>query len=76
MFLGTHAPRLDEKSRLILPARFREELAGGVRGRRAQVAHGRHAWVVRLDGARTARGRTVVLTSLQTLVLERFETGL
>ena len=30
MFLGTHAPRLDEKSRLILPARFREELAGGV----------------------------------------------
>ena len=30
MFLGTHAPRLDEKGRLILPARFREELAGGV----------------------------------------------
>ena len=30
MFLGTHAPRLDEKSRLILPARFREERAGGV----------------------------------------------
>ena len=30
MFLGTHAPRLDDKGRLILPARFREELAGGV----------------------------------------------
>ena len=30
MFLGTHNPRLDEKGRLILPARFREELAGGV----------------------------------------------
>lgn len=30
MFLGTHAPKLDEKGRLFLPARFREELAGGV----------------------------------------------
>ena len=30
MFLGTHAPRLAEKSRFILPARFREELADGV----------------------------------------------
>ncbi|MGH3681907.1 MAG: division/cell wall cluster transcriptional repressor MraZ [Natronosporangium sp.] len=30
MFLGTHTPRLDEKGRLILPAKFREELAGGV----------------------------------------------
>lgn len=30
MFLGTHAPRLDEKGRLILPAKYREDLAGGV----------------------------------------------
>ena len=30
MFLGTHTPRLDEKSRLFLPARFREELVDGV----------------------------------------------
>ncbi|MCU1692006.1 MAG: cell division protein MraZ [Frankiales bacterium] len=30
MFLGTHTPRLDEKGRLFLPARFRDELAGGV----------------------------------------------
>jgi MraZ protein len=30
MFLGTHTPRLDEKGRLILPARFRDELVGGV----------------------------------------------
>lgn len=30
MFMGTHAPRLDEKGRLILPAKFRDELAGGV----------------------------------------------
>jgi len=30
MFLGTHAPRLDEKGRLILPAKFREQLEEGV----------------------------------------------
>ncbi|HEX5533673.1 MAG TPA: division/cell wall cluster transcriptional repressor MraZ [Actinomycetales bacterium] len=30
MFLGTHSPRLDEKGRLILPARFREQLAAGL----------------------------------------------
>lgn len=30
MFLGTYTPRLDEKSRLILPAKFREELANGL----------------------------------------------
>lgn len=30
MFLGTFTPRLDEKGRLILPAKFREELADGV----------------------------------------------
>lgn len=30
MFLGTHTPRLDDKHRLVLPARFREPLAGGL----------------------------------------------
>jgi MraZ protein len=30
MFLGTHAPRLDEKGRLFLPAKYRDELSGGV----------------------------------------------
>jgi len=30
VFLGTYTPRLDEKSRLILPAKFREELAEGL----------------------------------------------
>jgi MraZ protein len=30
MFLGTHAPRLDEKGRMFLPAKYRDELAGGV----------------------------------------------
>jgi MraZ protein len=30
MFLGTYSPRLDEKGRLFLPAKFRDELAGGL----------------------------------------------
>lgn len=30
MFLGTHNPRLDDKGRLFLPAKFRDELAEGV----------------------------------------------
>lgn len=30
MFLGTYAPKLDEKGRIILPAKFREELASGI----------------------------------------------
>ncbi len=30
VFLGTHQPRLDDKGRLFLPAKFRDELAGGV----------------------------------------------
>jgi MraZ protein len=30
MFLGTHHPRLDDKGRLILPAKFREQLEEGV----------------------------------------------
>ncbi len=30
MFLGTHSPRLDDKGRLFLPAKYREDLAGGV----------------------------------------------
>lgn len=30
MFLGTFAPKLDEKGRLILPAKFRDELAEGL----------------------------------------------
>lgn len=30
MFLGTYAPKLDDKGRLILPAKFRDELSHGV----------------------------------------------
>ncbi|WP_460468354.1 division/cell wall cluster transcriptional repressor MraZ [Calidifontibacter terrae] len=30
MFLGTHQPRLDEKGRMFLPAKFRDKLASGL----------------------------------------------
>ncbi|HET7278795.1 MAG TPA: division/cell wall cluster transcriptional repressor MraZ [Dermatophilaceae bacterium] len=30
MFLGTHNPRLDDKGRLFLPAKFRDRLASGL----------------------------------------------
>jgi MraZ protein len=30
VFLGTYSPRLDEKGRLFLPAKFRDELADGL----------------------------------------------
>jgi MraZ protein len=30
MLLGTYEPRLDEKGRIILPAKFRDEFAGGL----------------------------------------------
>ena len=30
MFLGTHTPRLDDKGRLFLPAKYRDRMAGGL----------------------------------------------
>jgi MraZ protein len=36
VFLGTHTPKLDDKGRLILPAKFRDELAEGLVITRAQ----------------------------------------
>jgi MraZ protein len=30
MLLGTHSPKLDDKGRVILPAKFREDLGGGI----------------------------------------------
>ena len=30
MLLGTHTPKLDDKGRVILPAKFRDDLSGGV----------------------------------------------
>lgn len=36
MFFGTYTPKLDDKGRLILPAKFRDQLAGGLMVTRGQ----------------------------------------
>ena len=37
MFLGTHTPKIDEKGRFFLPAKFRDELAHGLVITRSQA---------------------------------------
>lgn len=58
MLLGTHTPKLDDKGRIILPARFRTELAGGVVLTRGQehciYVFSRVAFQEQLDKLRTA----------------------
>ena len=43
MFFGTYTPKLDDKGRLILPAKFRERLAGGLMVTRGQE-HCLYVW--------------------------------
>jgi MraZ protein len=46
VFLGTHTPRLDDKGRLFLPAKFRDRMAGGLVVTRGQE---RCLWVFPMD---------------------------
>ena len=50
MFLGTYTPKLDEKGRLFLPAKFRDELAEGL-----VVTTGAGALPLRLPARRLRR---------------------
>ncbi len=50
MFLGTFTPKLDEKGRLILPAKFREELAEGL-----VITRGQERCLYVFSGAEFAR---------------------
>lgn len=43
MFFGTYTPKLDDKGRLILPAKYREQLAGGLMVTRGQE-HCLYVW--------------------------------
>lgn len=64
MFLGTYEPKLDDKGRLILPAKFRDELASGV-----VVTRGQERCLYAFPRAEFedmhARMRTAPLTSKQ-----------
>ncbi len=71
MLLGTHTPKLDEKGRIILPAKFRPEFAGGIvltRGQeRCIYVFSAAAFQAQLDKLRTAS-----LTSKQAREYQRF----
>ena len=63
-FLGTYTPRLDDKGRLILPAKFRPQLAGGLVMTRGQE---RCLFVLPMDEIRRMHDqlRTAPVTSKQ-----------
>lgn len=71
MLLGTHTPKLDDKGRIILPAKFRPEFAGGVvltRGQeRCIYVFSASAFQEQLEKLRTAS-----LTSKQGREFQRF----
>lgn len=62
MFLGTHTPKLDEKGRFVLPARFRDELAGGL-----IIAKGQERCLSIFTPAEFARQAEVALTGSPTV---------
>lgn len=62
MFLGTYEPRLDEKGRLILPAKFRDELAEGLVITKGQE-HCLYVWPLAEFGRITEQLRNAPVTS-------------
>ena len=62
MFLGTHHPRLDDKGRLILPAKFRDQLAEGLVITKGQERC-LYVWPTAEFGRITEQLRTAPLTS-------------
>ena len=64
MLLGTHTPNLDDKGRIILPAKFRSELAGGVVLTRGQE-HCVYVFSAAMFQEQLDKLRTAPLTSKQ-----------
>jgi MraZ protein len=62
MFLGTHSPRLDDKGRLFLPAKFRDELLGGLVITRGQE-HCLYVWPLAEFVTLTERMRQTPVTN-------------
>ena len=65
MFLGTHTPRLDDKGRLFLPAKFRDELGDGLVITRGQD-HCLYVWPVTEFRAITEQMRSAPVTNKRT----------
>ena len=64
MFLGTYEPKLDDKGRMFLPARFREDMEGGIVLTRGQ-AHCIYAFPAAEFESMTAELRRAPLSSKQ-----------
>ena len=64
MFLGTYEPKLDDKGRMFLPARFREDMQGGIVLTRGQE-HCIYAFPVAEFESMTAELRRAPLSSKQ-----------
>ncbi|MGA9747229.1 MAG: division/cell wall cluster transcriptional repressor MraZ [Nocardioides sp.] len=62
MFFGTYTPRLDDKGRLFLPAKFRDELAEGLVVTRGQERC-LYVWSMEEFGKLTDRFREVPVTN-------------
>ena len=62
MFFGTYTPRLDDKGRLILPAKFRDELAEGLVVTRGQERC-LYVWSLEEFGTLTERLRDTSVTN-------------
>lgn len=62
MFFGTHMPKLDDKGRLFLPAKFRDELAGGLVVTRGQERC-LNVWSTAEFGRFTERLRSMPVTN-------------
>ena len=62
MFFGTYTPRLDDKGRLILPAKFRDELAEGLVVTRGQERC-LYVWSLEEFGKLTERLRETSVTN-------------
>ncbi|HEX5560359.1 MAG TPA: division/cell wall cluster transcriptional repressor MraZ [Nocardioidaceae bacterium] len=65
MFFGTYTPRLDEKGRLFLPAKFRDELAEGLVVTRGQERC-LYVWSMEEFGKLTERLREAPVTNKAT----------
>jgi len=70
MFLGTYEPKLDDKGRMFLPARFREDMEGGIVLTRGQE-HCIYAFPASEFENMTAELRRAPLSSKQARELEK-----